>query len=188
MWVETEADRRAIVVAIHYRKGKLGFGAEIKERVAIGAIALMPKDRLSPTPTMPNVASVKDAPLPMLLVFWRPRRDIRGRAVDAVVRRNPIFAADLHTSPHVLAIDTLHTVYLGVAARLVSAILWRVLLSNPWKIQQPNEKTLLELGARRMQADMLLWFETHKAPHGRRVGQLTLPMLGDQRDSAVEGG
>lgn len=62
----------------------------------------------------------------------------------------------------------IHTVYLGTVMRIVSAILWRVLLSNPWRITGSQEQ-ILDLGV----------------PSDRRVAMLSLPMIGDRLDRTV---
>lgn len=185
--VATAADRDAIVGQLMFRKGRTGFGREIKSGVAVNGVVLEARDRLSPTPTMPDVMLLDSAVPPFTLVFWRPRRDFARRLRDPVVRRNPVFAEDICAGPaEVLAVDTLHTVYLGVIMRLVSAILWRMLLANTWNIHGSQEQ-ILEMGVRRMAAHMLRWFEEARTPSDRRVATLSLPMLGDRMGCTVGG-
>ena len=60
--------------------------------------------------------------------------------------------------------------------RLISAILWRLLLVNAWGLVGSAEQ-ILELGARRMAANMLRWFEEHLVPQDRRAPLLLWPCL-----------
>ena len=140
------------------------------------------------TKEMPNVTLLETTPLPMQLVFWRPRRDLAGRTRDRVQHFNPLFATLHNTEPEqVLAIDLLHTVYYGPMMRLIAAILWRVVLSNPWGIVG-NLEHVLEQAARRLEAHMLNWFDSHHVPRNRRLGTLTLSMLGNRMGHGINDG
>ena len=93
-----------------------------------------------------------------------------------------------NTEPgHVLAIDLLHTVYYGPMMRLIAAILWRVVLCNPWGIVGTLGH-ILERAARRLEAHMLLWFERNHVPANDRIGCLTLSRLGDRRGHDLNDG
>ena len=182
--VESEAVRSQICTALSYRRGQLGFGRELDAELQIGAQRLFRGDRFEPTPELPDVALVDTAPLPLVVKFWRNRRDFRSRNCDPVIRRNPIF--DVCEPLRVLAIDSLHTVYSGVAGRYVSAIVWRLLLANAWGVRG-DQSTILEIGIRRASAHMARWFETQNIPANRRLSMLTLGMIGDRRDCAISG-
>ena len=111
-----------------------------------------------------------------------------GRLRDTVVHFNPFFATGHRTDPgHVLAIDVLHTVYYGPMMMLIVAILWRVLLSNPWGMAGTAEH-ILEQGARRLEAHMLLWFSRNRVPQRERIATLNLSMLGDRHDCGINDG
>eukprot|EP00969_Alexandrium_andersonii_P296810 13116088-Alexandrium_andersonii.AAC.1 len=61
--------------------------------------------------------------------------------------------------------------------RWTSAVVWRVLLSNPWG----HDGALgikLEMGCRRLRGDLFEWFRDSGIPHEKRVSDLTLKMLG----------
>ena len=103
------------------------------------------------------------------------------------MRRHPLFSNGLNTPPEqVLGVDSLHTIYLGVAQRIVSASVWRVILSNPWNISGPMDD-VLELTMRRIAANARQWFEDNNIPHDRRVSQLTLKMFGDRKQFDIRG-
>ena len=55
-----------------------------------------------------------------------------------------------------------------------------MVLDNPWDVQgDSNERN--EQGVRRLRADFLKWQEDKCIPHSRRIGDLTVSMLGDRR-------
>ncbi len=125
-----------------YPKGKKGRGRALSRPIA--ALGLRAGDRIEhgfdladPGSLLLDPANLEHKPLPFTCIFWRQRMDSRGRLLDAVSRRNPIFSvAHLGTSvSRTLALDSLHLVYLGVCGRLVSTILWRLVLENPFGCQ-----------------------------------------------------
>ena len=62
--------------------------------------------------------------------------------------------------------------------RWTAAVLWRIIFANPWNIRgSVNART--ELGARRLNADLQIWQDKQSIDPSRRIGELTLPMLGD---------
>ena len=184
----SETDRETLMGHLEFRKGRDGFGREVKSRVVVNGVALEGRDRVAPSPALLDVRLLDTVALPCAVTLWRPRGDFRLRICDTVIRRNPIFDGDICRGgpAEVLAVDTLHTVHLGVIQRLVSAILWRLLLANSWGIRGSQEH-VLELGVRRMTAHMLRYFEDERTPADRRVATLSIPMLGE-RLSCVVGG
>ena len=125
--------------------------------------------------------------VPFTAVFWRTHTDHVGRCTDISNHRNPLFCDELGTDPsHVLAVDSLHSVYYGPMQKWASATLWRILLRNPWNLPGPDS-AVLDLGVRRLRTHMLEYFTEAAVPHNRRVGDLTLTMLGERRGCVVRG-
>ena len=121
-------------------------------------------------------------PVPFNATFWRVRRDCFNRPIDSLSHRSPLFNTRLCTSPsRSLAIDTLHTVYLGIMQRLVATILMRVLWCNPWK-------TRLENRVKRLEADMFVFYDKQKVPHQTRVNMMTPKMLPEEHGPNHHGG
>ena len=61
-----------------------------------------------------------------------------------------------------------------------SAVIWRVLLSNPWSLRG-SLATVKEDGVKRLRTHQLAWYEAENIPHGRRLGDFTVVMLGESR-------
>eukprot|EP00969_Alexandrium_andersonii_P263012 11626552-Alexandrium_andersonii.AAC.1 len=70
-------------------------------RLAVG-------DRLEPCEALPDVGALEDVQVPIKILFWRPSAETKAR------HRNPIFDDVLGTTLCTLAVDTLHTLNLGV--------------------------------------------------------------------------
>ena len=194
--IREEKERATIAGVLFFKKGKHGFGLSIKEPVVVNGVRLEEGDFLSPTPSLPDVMAIHTTQLPHTCVFWRLRFDFAKRSAGGCQHRNPVFGnqslglagLDVITvePADVLAIDSLHTVYFGPVMRWISAALWRILLLNPFRIVG-SSSCILELGARRMGADMVTWFEENKVPHERRVGNLSPSMLGSPEGCEVGG-
>ncbi len=72
-------------------------------------------DRLEPSPSLRDTYRLETCKLPVAIIFWRQHRDERGRLATFTLRRNPLFAESLGTSPkQTIHLDSLHTIYLGV--------------------------------------------------------------------------
>ena len=70
--------------------------------------------------------------------------------------------------------------------RWAAAVVWRVLLSNPWNLPG-SESAVLDMGVRRLRLHMVRWFQDAGIPRDRRIGDLTLTMLGAKRGCVVRG-
>ena len=98
-----------------------------------------------------------------------------------------MFSRALGTDPDsCLAIDTLHTVYYGPVMRWTAAALWRILLANPWGFVGSFEEKM-SLCVRRLRLDLFEWLERCNIPHDRRIGDLTLAMLGEDKGCTFGG-
>ena len=136
---------------------------------------------------MTDILQLDKRCLPIHAVFWRASYDCRGRCTDITHHRNPLFSSLLDTSPEkLLAIDTLHTVNYGPLMRITACTLWRVVLSNPWDLPG-SDATVIDQDVRRIRLGMRQFFDDADIPHDRRIGDLTLTMLGDRRGCVVRG-
>ena len=175
--INTEAERRMVVGALRWLKGKDGQGRTLVESV----MGLEAGGRLEPSEHLLDIAAVDTAGLPLQLVFWYVRAGLGGHSLDSVAHRCPLFSTVLETSPQrTLAVDSLHTLYYGPMMRWTSAALWRTLLSNPWGCTG-SLSACLELGTRRLTQELAAWFDAHATPHNRRIREITVNMLGDKR-------
>ena len=162
-----------------YMKGKQGKGRTLTS--ALPAFGLLVGDRLEPSVTLQDVSKLEslDMDTPIELTFWRVSLAGDGTSMDAVCHRCPLFSDVLGTSPdRSLCVDTLHTVYYGPVMRWVSAALWRMALANPWGLRGTAD-VQKELAIRRLNANLQSWQVREKVPANRRIGELTLKMVGN---------
>ena len=169
-----------VVRELVFSKGRLGRGICLRSNVSVAGVNLLKGDSLEPSMALQDVMDLETARIPLAVRFWRPRFDRARRCIDRVTRRNPIFAGELGTNPQdIVQVDLLHTLNFGLMERVTSASLWRVLLSNPWKLPGPEDQ-IRSVGLRRLRAHMIQYFSDSATPHDRRIGDLTEKMLGDR--------
>ena len=176
-----------ITAALKYTPApKGGRGRTITYRVVMpDGVILNKGDRLVPSSSLGNVHAMERAPLPLTLVFWRGRY-VRTVCQDPVLNRCPLFCTELGTSPATcLAIDNLHTVNYGPMMRWTSAVIWRTIFSNPWGFQGGDE-VRIELSVRRLKADLFQWYDDAQIPLERRMGDLTVKMIGSRMDCGFD--
>ena len=101
-------------------------------------------DRLEPCAALRDVWAFEDlAEFPCQLVWWRRAAESRAR------HRNPLLSPEIGLSPHRLALDKLHTVYLGVLSTFVAFALRQCIERNVFRVagtmEQVLENTCLQL-------------------------------------------
>ena len=113
---------------LEYDKKQAGsYGRSLKEDVP--ELLLLKGDRLEPSTVLPDVGMFGtlriDPALPITVIFWRVGEETLAR------HRNPILDPALGVSVvRSIAIDTLHTLHLGVFKSWVKVVLWKLLLSD----------------------------------------------------------
>ncbi len=139
-------------------------------------------DRLEPTCELQDIGKLAQVNLPRKVILWRATMEGKY-ATDPVSHRNPLFSAEIYSSPvSRLAVDQRPTVSLGIVRRAISAALWRVLLFNCTGFTGSLEK-VLESGIKLMKADLALFQSDPKngVDPARKVSTLTLKMLGKRK-------
>lgn len=152
--LKNQRELQALVCALKWTPGKDRIGGRvIGANITISGVDLCAGDRVEPSIALPDIADLAFLRLPATITLWRPRKS--GSAViDPCHHRCPLFSMSIHTSPvGSLAIDSLHTISLGVCQRAISAALWRVLLYNPNNLSGDLTK-VLEMGIRYMKSDL----------------------------------
>ena len=178
--VMTQAERREIIVQgeLDYKKGQGHRGRELQ--CDVPSFGLQAGDRLEPSESLVDIGEFETKRLPFQCVFWRTHRDASGSCTDMTTHRCPLIdAEDLGTTNDNVQADILHTVYYGPAMRLLVAILWRIILLNPWGVRG-NQEQRINLAVRHLRGE-LQGFNKRSVESNYQVRDLTLKMLGDQR-------
>lgn len=125
-----KARHREVLAALQYQKQKQGprGRALVKD---LPLLSLRKGYRLEPTADMLDVA-LFDEPrrFPLRATFWRRRAETR------VAFRNPLWDPAIGLTMESLAVDILHTVYLGPALFFVGFVFWEILDGDFWRLGQ----------------------------------------------------
>ena len=170
--LRSEAVRTTLLAALVYDKKLSGL---VLQRDLPG-LGLLEADRLEPSPSLIDVSKLAQAPLGITIVFWR-RCLLVESVLDPVNHRCPLFCGELHTTPDKsIAIDSLHTLYFGPCMRHATASLCRLVDANPWQVRG-TAKAKVDIGFKRLTADLHQWYDIANVPHDRRVSELTPKLL-----------
>ena len=165
---------RALLVYDRRKKGSHGRALQVD----IVDLGLLRGDRLEPTTDLPDVAMFDDiTDFPVQVLFWRVSAETRVR------RRFPVFGDDTMVTLACLAVDTLHTIHLGVVLVFVSYALWHLISENVYGFQGSTEDRLQQ-SVSLMRARLFVFYDEWDLQHpGKsvcRLTNLTTQMLGDK--------
>lgn len=183
-WVlVTEQNRDVLLLILRYDKRDDGS----RGRALIQdypALKLEKGDRLEPSKGLSNVANFEIIEnLPQMVLFWRPS------AQTWTHHRNPLFAADIGISSESLAIDTLHTLNLGIFQKFVAKVWWMLLLSDAFHVagslgNRHNQQELVATGTLRLRHELMTWYPQYQNENPTstfsRLSDLVVTTLGDR--------
>ena len=110
------------------------------------------------------------------MLFWRTK------AETLTHHRNPLLNDDIGVSNDSFAIDTLHTLYLGVCQRWTIRALWMLLLANVFRCRGTTEDEIVQIGVMLLRAELWEWYgQRQRETKGMKMSKLnnlTLQMLG----------
>ena len=139
-------------------------------------------DRLEPTAFLPDVAAFGD-----ITTFPTPQRGIlfwRSSDVTICTRRNPLFDRELGVTPtRSIAIDLLHTLFLGPMHTWCRMVVWRLLSSGLWGTIAASESERVQVGVLCLRAELMAWYAARRralspAHHVTELSDLTVKMVG----------
>lgn len=182
IWVELDRDEhKSVVQALDYEKSKTGPRGRglVKDFPKLG---LRRGDRLEPHPGMLDVAEFDSIlTFPTRALFWR--RDAETR----VQFRNQLWDPDgLGISIGSLAIDTLHTVYLGPVVVFLSFALWLLVDSDFWGLGRNKSKdSRWQANLQHLRTQMRKYYSDRRRAQPQRpvteVEDLTVNILGGKK-------
>lgn len=146
----------------------------------IPALRLRAGDRLEPSRGMRDTMCFDRRAVPFQCVFWRQHRDDRGRLATFTLRRNPIFSSSIGTCPtRTLHLDTLHTLYIGVFAFYVHAVIHSMWADNAFCCEgAPKAKLAANLDV--FFSLYKRWCSVNGVPQSYQLSSLTPSMIGEE--------
>ncbi len=133
---------------------------------------LLSGDRLEPSPQLPDIEAFDlVSSWPVQATFWR--RSSEGGAMH----RNPLFDANTGVTLDIIAVDTLHTLALGVFKTFVAFSFWNLLASNIFSLPAMfNEEEKSQIVALRLQSRLRQFYSQNR--HLSQIGDLNVAMFG----------
>ena len=176
----SKEQHKDLVALLHYdRRGGGGRGRCLLQDY--GPLGLKKGDRLSPFETMMDVSDfekVFEAPgkVEHKTCFWRTQEETRSRW------RNPLFCAEIGLTTEILAIDLLHTLYLGVAKNFCMATIWHAITNNLYTEAGTTKPERDQLAILAIRNELWAWYKEEKKRTPERsvhkLEDLTLSMIG----------
>ena len=99
-------------------------------------------------------------------------------------RRNPLFDRELGVTPtRSIAIDLLHTLFLGPMHTWCRMVVWRLLSSGLWGTIAASESERVQVGVICLRAELMAWYAARRralspAHHVTELSDLTVKMVG----------
>ena len=147
-------------------------------------------DRVEPSKSVPDIGRLEHhETFPLVITFWRTSNQKHA------IHRMPLFDDGLGISVDTIALDTLHTLHLGIMNRFVCFALWQLLLSSAWAEPDAPEGARptvaqLELKILRLRSALWIWYSERHADHPlenlTRLQNLTMGMLGSVQDQVLK--
>ena len=108
------------------------------------------------------------------VMWWRPANSTMTQ------RRNPLFCRRLGTDPNIIALDSLHILYLGVFKAFCCSCLWALVLGDVWNVGALPQLEFVNLSTARCREALFNWYSEHRG--GDRtvyeLQDLTTAMMG----------
>ena len=138
-------------------------------------------DRLEPSDSLYDIGEGFDnlTRFPATVIFWRPDEE------TLCTHRCPLFDSAIGITPNQsIALDLLHTYYLGVCNVYCKFLLWRMLRSHVWGRFADSRSERFHTSVLCLRASLLRWYkdraQSHPTENLTRLVDLTVKMLGTE--------
>ena len=147
-------------------------------------LGLLEKDRLEPSPTLPDVGCFDNlANFPVEVTFWRQSLE------TCCCHRCPLWDPRIgFTATRCLTFDMLHTFHLGVLQSWCKKALWSLLQAQCWGRAGNREE--LQEACMQMRSDLFAWYKQRQQQHPgeelTQISDLVPSMLGTFEKPALK--
>ena len=189
--IPDQATHAELLNRLHYDERPSGaFGRCMKRDYP--HLGLRIGDRLEPNQRLPDVGKFDDMIIPdggKAVLFWRVGNE------TICLRRCPLFDRPSSmiiglTPKRCLAIDIMHTLYLGPMQNLCMHIMWKILMSGLWGSFGPTEHERIRIACRMMRHQLFRFYERYQRDHPdkplTRLSDLTTKMIGKYNDQKLK--
>lgn len=178
----SESQHKEVLAALQYNRDKNGPRGRALVR-DLPSLGLRAGDRLEQSSSLWALADFDEArDFPLRARFWR-----RG-AETRTAFRNPLWDESIGLSHDILAIDILHTLYLGPTLSLVGAVFWFVVDADLWGLAQGQRSRdgRWQVNIQNLRSLLMEYYRSRRRTGGRPITELenlTVNMLGKKKGS-----
>ena len=188
--IPDQATHDEVLSRLHYDERPSGaLGRCMRE--SYPRLNLRAYDRLEPNQRLPDVGKFDDMVIPpggKMVLFWRLTNE------TICLRRCPLFdrpsGMKIGITPRrSLAVEIMHTIFLGPMQNLCQHIMWKILMSGHWGAFAPTEVERIRVACRMMRHELFRFYERHyQATHEEltRLSDLTVKMIGTYHDQKLK--
>lgn len=163
----TASNHAQIVALLQYDKRRTGPRGRALA-AALPGLGLRQHDRLEPTAELPDVAAFDElVDFPIVVVFWR-------RSEETLCQhRCPLWDDNLGLSPSKsIALDLLHTLFLGSMLEWAKFAVWKLLQAGVWGSVEGTDA--VQLAVHRLRAHLKEWYgHWERSNKPERLTQIT---------------
>ena len=181
--VMSRNDHATIIALLHYDKRK--YGAKGRALSApYPPLNLEKGDRLCPGKDVSDIGTEFDAAFAdptrthLQATFWRRGNESRARW------RNPLFDSSIGVTVEIVAIDILHTLYLGIAKDFCMRVMWCLIKNCVYGYRGRPQDERDQLSVLAMRHELWNWYQfearAHPERHLHRLEDLVVTMLGKE--------
>jgi len=180
----TAANHPQLCRRLKYDKRKDGaMGLALKSNFE--ELGLLENDRLEPSGRNPDVGAVFDATsFPFDVVFWRKSDN------TLCTHRCPLWDASVGMLPTlIIALDMLHTFYLGVLLAFCKHLVWEVLRKPIWARAELTGDERQEVNVLGLRSALFAFYTAHRRLHGpvlTEITEVTTKMFGTTADPKLK--
>ena len=188
VWVEiTEALRREILPLLAYDRRRNGANGRALYRVTdtLSAIGLRAGDRLEPCETLRDVGLFETMALPARVLFWR-------QLAESICRhRCPLLDPNIGiTAVKSVALDLLHTLYLGPLLAVSRHSLWLLIDAGIWGALEMTDHERISAAVFGRRGELMAfyseWERNHPDESLTRLSDLRPKMLGTREHKRLK--
>ena len=136
-------------------------------------LALEKGDRLEVHARMCDVGMLDSMVAPCTLLFWRVKADTLTH------RRVPLFDESIGITPSsTFALDSLHSMSLGVFQFLICRVMHVLVATNCWRVNETTQTAIAAMSMQLLTSELTAWCRSPSGAHATKIDTLKVSMFG----------
>ena len=187
IWVRlTDETRGRVVATLDYDKRPDGNLGRALTTIVPGVPELRVGDRLEPNELLRDVGQLENIAMPEWVLFWR-------RSMETLcLHRSPLWDETIGITPtRSIALDLLHTLYLGPMMAWCKMVLFLLIDAPIWGVNEATKAEQEKVATRMIKTELLDFYKRWKRDHGHEdvltaLQTLTRKMIGSRATNSLK--